>query len=152
MAKEKTIELPFVRNPYNYDMSAAGDESGLSCKDPSLAQQNMKDECDINVIVKRFGITGELPTGARIPTYGDFEQIDDFRTAYEIVTAAQDAFAHLPASLRVRFNNDPHEFVEFCENPANLAELRALGLAVPEAPKTAQEATKEEPKPKDAAK
>ena len=57
----KDMKLPFVRNPYNYDMAAVSQETGLKCQDPSLAQQHMKDECDINVIVERFGVTGQLP-------------------------------------------------------------------------------------------
>ena len=48
----------FVRNPYNYDMDKVSNETGLECKDPSLAQQHMKDECDINTIVEQFRVTG----------------------------------------------------------------------------------------------
>lgn len=52
---------PFLRTPYNYDMNAAGDESGLRCEDATRAQQQFKEESDINTIVARFGLTGEMP-------------------------------------------------------------------------------------------
>lgn len=147
-------EKIFLRTENNYDTNAASDESGLECKDPSLAQQSARDETDINVIVRKFGLTGQLPQGLRIPTYGDFDQIDDFRTALEMVTMAQHTFDQLPAELRVRFGNDPVRFVDFCEDPKNLEELRKLGLAItpvratepekapPEAPKEAPKAEK----------
>ena len=47
-------KIPFVRNPYNYDMDQVSQETGLKCEDPSLTQQHCRDECDINVIVERF--------------------------------------------------------------------------------------------------
>ena len=56
------VVAPFVRSPYNYDMSAVSDETGLCCEDESLAIQSAKEDADINTIVRRFGLTGELPS------------------------------------------------------------------------------------------
>lgn len=50
---------PFFKTPYNHDTNAESDASGLECKDPSLAQQHFKDECDINVLFARYLETGE---------------------------------------------------------------------------------------------
>lgn len=125
----------FVRAgfPFNYDVDQASVLSGLECKDKSLTRQSEAQDADINVIVKRFNVTGQLPQGLRLPTYADFDGIFDFRTAMDAVRAAEAAFLQVPAEIRARFGNDPHLFVQFCSNPENLGELRKLGLA-PEAP------------------
>jgi len=121
----------FVRNEYNYDMDEASLESGLECKDESLAVQSQKDESDINVIVRRFGLSGELPQGVRAPTFGDFSDVVDFQTAMNAVRSAEESFMAMLAEVRSRFANDPQAFVEFCSDEANLDEMRKLGLAVP---------------------
>ncbi|WNK12627.1 MAG: internal scaffolding protein [Microvirus sp.] len=126
--------IPFVRSPYNYDMSEAGDESGLRCEDKSLAVQDQRDEVDINTIVRRFGLTGELPDVVRLPQYGDFTGISDYREALHAVDAAEQAFMELPAELRARFHNDVQALLEFCSNDANASELERLGLTKPKVP------------------
>jgi len=125
MSKDK---LPFVRNPYNYDMALASQETGLECKDPSLAQQHMKDECDINLIVERFGVTGQLPVRAIEPSYGDFSGVTDYHTALNKIKAAEAEFMALPAKLRAKFDHDPNALLNFLENEANRDEAIELGL------------------------
>lgn len=87
---------PFVRSPYNYDTKAASDETGTVCTEPSLAVQDALEDSDINVIVARFGLTGQMPENPKLPQYGDFTGITDFRTAVEAVTQAQEEFYQLP--------------------------------------------------------
>jgi len=120
----------FLRTPYNYDTMEASDASALDCQDPSLAQQHARDECDINTIVKRFGLTGELPNGVRAPQYGDFTAATDYHTAMNAVIAANESFMQLPADVRTRFNNDAGAFVDFCSDENNRAEAEKLGLVV----------------------
>lgn len=103
---------------------------GLECKDPSRAIQDQRDDTDINTIVRNFGITGKLPEGVRVPTYGDFDGISDFREAVDAVRAAEDAFLALPSSLRAELGHDPQRFLEYAADPANLEAMRKLGLAV----------------------
>lgn len=131
----KKFVAPFVRTPYNYDVDDVSFESGLLCCDVSLAQQNMLEETDINTIVKRFGLTGQLPQGVRVPSYGDFTGVFDYQSALAAIDDAADSFYQMPADVRSRFDNDPALFVDFCSNPANLDEMRSLGLAVPLPPK-----------------
>lgn len=116
-----------------YDRRKVSDDTGLSCPEPTLAVQSQKDEADINTIVKNFGITGVMPQGVRVPTYGDFDAVDDFQTAVHAVKAAEESFMQMPADVRAKFLNDPQRFVEFCSDAANLEEMRKLGLAVPKA-------------------
>ena len=125
MSKDK---LPFVRNPYNYDMALVSQETGLYCEDPSLAQQHMRDECDINMIVERFGVTGQLPVKAIEPSYGDFSGVTDYHTALNKIKAAEAEFMALPAKLRAKFDHDPNALLNFLENEANRNEAIELGL------------------------
>lgn len=130
-----TITLPFVRTPYNYDMNAAGDASGIACNpEEGKTQQHFSEDADINTIVKRFGLTGMMPQNLRPPMTGDFtEMVTDYRSALELVREADRQFMSLPPEARFRFNNDPHEFIRFVEDPKNLDEARKLGLAAPAA-------------------
>lgn len=120
----------FLRTPYNYDTMEASDASALSCPEPTLAQQHARDECDINTIVRRFGLTGELPNNVRVPRYGDFTAVSDYQTAMNMVMEANAAFMELPAEVRSRFNNDPGALVDFISDDSNRAEAEKLGLVV----------------------
>jgi phage internal scaffolding protein len=120
--------LPFVRNPYNYDKDEASINDALMCQDESLAQQHMKDECDINIIVERFGVTGLIPQTPVSPTYGDFSGVTDYHSALNQINATMDDFMALPAQLRVRFDHDPVKLLEFLENDQNRDEAIHLGL------------------------
>lgn len=125
---------PFLRAFGNYDVDAASDESGLKCEEPTLAQQHFADECDINTIVRRFGLDGELPVGVRMPTYGDFTGVVDYHSAANAIALANEAFDGLPAVVRARFQNDPALFVDFCSKEENRDEARKLGMLVPDVP------------------
>lgn len=103
----------------------------LICEDPSLAVQSQKAESDINVIVRNFGITGQLPVSRRLPEYGDYTGISDYRSALEAVSAAEASFAALPSKVRAHFENDPQAFLVYCTDPGNLPQLREWGLADP---------------------
>lgn len=129
------IVYPFVRSPYNYNMDAVSRETGLLCKDGSRTKQEFAEECDINTIIRRFGVTGHLPITTVQPLEGDFTNIDDYQSALNTVMAADENFMRLPSSVREKFNNSSQQFVDFCLNPANIEAVRELGLAPrPEAP------------------
>lgn len=127
------ISVPFLRTPYNYDTMEVSDLTGLVCDDPSLAQQHARDETDINTIVRRFGLTGELPSNVRSPQYGDFLEASDYHTSMNLIRAADAAFMALPADVRTRFNNDAGAFVDFVSDDQNRAEAEKLGLVLPQA-------------------
>lgn len=109
-------------------------DSDLRCEDPSLAQQAFKDEVDINVILEKYKITGVMPASVRLPEYGDFSHVQDYRSALEAINRARDDFMTLPPGIRSRFENDPQKFLEFCSNPQNATELASLGLAKQKGP------------------
>lgn len=124
----------FVRGENNYDVDAASNEAGLFCPEDSLTRQSFAEEADINTLVKRFGLTGQMPEAVSFPTYGDFSQVMDYQSALNMVLEADDAFMSLPAETRARFGNQPGELLRFLEDPQNRSEAEKLGLVVPKAP------------------
>jgi phage internal scaffolding protein len=141
-SRSTRFDKVFVRSPYNYDMDAVSDETSLVCKDASLAKQSFAEESDINTLVRRFGLTGELPTNVRMPSYGDFTIVSDFHSAMNAVAQANEAFDAMPALVRARFDNDPGKFVDFCADDSNRAEAEKLGLVSAEAIAKAAELAK----------
>jgi len=131
--KEMKMKTVFCRSPYNYDMDLASDKSGLSCLDPSLTQQQFKEESDINTIVDRFMKSGVLPNPINMPQFVDYEGIFDFQSAMNTVRQADENFMRLDAKVRARFNNSPQEFLTFFSDPDNAGEAIRLGLAIPQA-------------------
>jgi phage internal scaffolding protein len=119
---------PLLRTPYNYDPNQYSIQTGLNCPPETKAQQQFKDECDINTIVRNFGITGQIPNTAKIASYGDFSGVDDYHSALLQINASNEAFMALPASLRERFHHDPANLIKFLENDRNREEAVQLGL------------------------
>lgn len=124
----------FIRSLDNYDRDEASIDSGITNTEKSLTQQNQKEESDINNIVRKFGLTGQLPSNLRVPQYGDFSDITDYQSALNAVMKADEAFFKLPAQIRSRFENDPEQFVEFCLDDNNRAEAEKLGLVIKKEP------------------
>lgn len=97
--------------------------------EPSKTQQQFKDECDINNIVKRFADTGEFRhLTSKEGTYADFSQITDYQDMLDTVIYAKNAFSSLPAEVRKRFGNDPGLLLQFLQDPNNREEGEKLGL------------------------
>lgn len=104
-------------------------------------KQASKNECDINIIVKKYLDKGQLPVLNPLPpTYGDFSDVPDFMTAFDMVKKAEDAFYALPAAARKKMDNDPAKLLDYLGNPDNFAEAEKLGLIVPRKVKEAAEA------------
>jgi len=119
-----------LRSARNYDPNEVSRETATSFDGHvDLAVQSEKDNCDINVIVKRFNVTGQLNASARMPTFGDFSGITDYHSAMTAVRQSQESFMTLPSGVRKRFGNDPQAFMKFASNPKNIDALRDMGLA-----------------------
>lgn len=115
---------PFVRSPYNYDVEEASDASAYVETMPSLTVQSMTEDADLNVMMQRFGVTGKLPENVRLPSYGDFSYVSDYRSAIEASRAAADSFLQFPADIRASFDNDPQLFLDYVEDPRNIAQVQ----------------------------
>lgn len=129
------VIIPFIRTAYNYDTNEASLESALQCEDVTRTQQNFKEECDINTIVRRFGLTGGMPEKFQMPTNIDIsEMATDYHTALNAVRQAGEEFMRLPAHIRKRFDNDPQKLIYFLGDEGNRIEAEKLGLVEPKAP------------------
>lgn len=118
---------------FNTDPDKWSEIHGLVNDEPSMTQQSFASESDINTIVKRFGVTGELPNV--VPAqFGDFTNVTDYQTAMNAVREAGGAFMALDANLRAHFNNDPAQFVDFVSDENNRSKAVELGLVMPPPP------------------
>lgn len=126
-----------TRVPGRYDVDAASRASALICPEPTRAQQQFKDEVDINTIARNFGITGRLPENVRMPSFGDFSDVDDYQSALNAARRASHSFMQMSAEVRARFQNDPQRFLAFCSDSSNRDEAIKMGL-IPSPPVSAQ--------------
>ena len=122
--------MPNIRTYYGH-----AESEGYVSENPSVTQQQFKDEADINYIVRMYDAQGVIPgqTGAapREPMFGDFSNLpENAQEAYNQILEAKSNFNNLDVEIRKRFNFDPAAFFEFVQNPANVDELVSLGLAV----------------------
>lgn len=102
--------------------------------EPSLTKQEFKDECDINVLMKRYQKSGLFPQyPGQVPRYVSNIGAPDFLEAQNLVIKAREEFMSLNSELRKRFDNDPAKFLAFVSDEKNSEELVTLGLR--EAPK-----------------
>lgn len=97
--------------------------------DPSMTQQGLAADTDINTIVKRFRL-GEIPMPEPLGPeyYADIANLPDLRAILEYQRDYKNQFMDLPAEIRTRFRNDPAEMWDFVANPHNAAEAIRLGI------------------------
>lgn len=93
-----------------------------------MTKQAERDACDINVIMRRWKVTGVAPVTGASPRYGDFSDGVDYHDALNRCKQADADFADLPADVRSHVNNDPGEFLDMVSDPERVSELEALGL------------------------
>lgn len=119
-----------IRSRYN-----AGTREGWKSSVPSLTQQQFKDEADINYIISMYNSSGVMPSfhgdgQPSEPIFADFAELpDSAQEMYNQMLQAKANFDNLPLDIRKRFNYDPGAFLEFVDNPNNVDELVAMGLA-----------------------
>lgn len=101
----------------------------LTCNSTARTQQHMRDECDVNQIMKKWRRTGELthlnPTTG---VYGNFASGGDYLEAINQIEEANEQFGRLDAEVRSRFNNNPNELLEFVMDDANREEAMTIGI------------------------
>ena len=111
-------------------LKTAGDK--ITCG-LSRTKQKVGVEHDINKIVAKFKRTWQLPvltdhTGQFVDTIS----VGDYQSCLERIRIAEETFAAYPSEFRRRFNNDPQQFLEYCDslksNPALADEAEKLGI------------------------
>jgi len=108
-------------------------DPGIDCsKEPSVTEQHHKDDCDINVLMKRYA-SGEIIDHVNDlqASFGDFSDVPDYQEALNRVNDARAAFMELPATTRKRFDNDPGQLIGFLSDEKNTEEAIKLGLVKP---------------------
>jgi phage internal scaffolding protein len=98
----------------------------------SMTQQNFKKECDINNIMRKYQKTGLVDHVAKYQgDYSDVSNVPTYHEALGIIQSAHTAFDSLPSNIRKKFENDPGKFLAFVDDPANVDEMREMGLLNP---------------------
>lgn len=92
------------------------------------AQQQFKQDCDLNTIMRKFQKTGALEHQSRYSEEYGIVTSTTLHEALNTVTAAQSMFSELPSSLRKKFKNDPSKFLDFVQDDNNYSEAIELGL------------------------
>lgn len=68
--------------------------------EPTMTDQAAAKDTDINVIVKQFGVHGQMPRGPKDPIYGDFTGMpESLRDAVEMARKANYHKRSLPPQL-----------------------------------------------------
>ena len=78
-----------IRSAYTFDPDVVSHETALDCGDEAVTQQCFKDECDINILLAKFAVTGQLPENVRVPQYVDFEETFDFHSSMTIIVTVK---------------------------------------------------------------
>ena len=120
-----------VRTPYNYDRDEVSKNTALVCEDESLAQQNMKADTDINVMIRKYGV---LP--AQEMNWKEFDATvipGDYHQLQNMMKEADAAFLSLPGEVRQAVDNDPEKFLAMVE--AKQAEIKKQEKAAAKADK-----------------
>lgn len=94
-------------------------------------KQAMRDECDINMIMKKFIKTGAVEHGNKFAGDYGYASSVSFHDAMNLISKGESMFSELPAAIRIRFNNDVPSFLDFVQDPANAEEMVSLGLSEP---------------------
>lgn len=100
--------------------------------EPSKTQQQFKDAVDVNKIIAKYKRTGDtrLLESAKQGVFADTTLFTDYQSAANKVIEAQRAFEQLPSDVRLRFNHDPQQLINFLQDPKNVDESLKLGLRV----------------------
>lgn len=115
-----------------FDEVRRTDDYGLNCGDERITEQEHKDECDINNILKKYQTSGLLDhVNTYQGNYQDCIDVGDYFEAQQKISYAQEMFASLPSQIRDRFSNEPANFLEFVQNEDNKDEMIKLGLMNP---------------------
>lgn len=102
----------------------------LECNDKSRTKQAFANECNVNLIMKKYTKTGLVAHLAKHKgSYGDLINSLDYHESMNSLLEADQAFSSLPSGIRNEFQNDPASFLEFAQNPDNHDELIKMGLA-----------------------
>ena len=103
-----------LRTPYNYDRDEVSKNTALVSDSETLTQQNFKDETDLNIMIRKYGV---LPVSE--VNWKEFDATvipQDYQQLQNMLREADQAFMDLPADVRKAADNDPQKFLELVES------------------------------------
>lgn len=119
------MKKPVIKNHFTQSECVHLDTTESPCN----VEQQWKEQCDINRMVKQAIATGQLHhqeyddvSFVKVPTI-------DYQEAMNLQIRANDAFASLPAEVRKRFGNTPENYLDFIADENNIEEMYELGIA-----------------------
>lgn len=103
---------------------------GFVCISPSRTQQQFKEECDVNNILRNYVDTGVLThVSDQIPQFGDFSKVPaDYGEALALIEESREAFMQLPSEVREKFDSRPENLISYLQDEKNKDEAIKLGL------------------------
>lgn len=112
---------------HELDLKEHSRKHRIAVPSESIVQQHLGEEVDINTIVRRYGLTTELPFGYAAGVYADFTGVENYHDALELIDYTRQQFHTLPPEVRERFRNDPGIMVQEIQkySPAELEALYA---------------------------
>ncbi len=113
---------------------------------PSRTKQAFQDECDINSIMARYQVTGNIDHVTQHSGSYGYATSMDFREALETIKTGEDLFSELPSETRARFENDVGQFLDWVQDPENASTLNEMGeIIIPPAEPSPTPAASSEP-------
>lgn len=97
----------------------------------SKTRQQESEATDINTMYERAtrGVPIRVMNSPGI--FGDFTNVEDFKTMRDQLAELTSEFNQLPAHTRAYFDNDPENLVQAITDPSEAEQLREFGL-IPE--------------------
>lgn len=107
---------------------------GLKCEENSLTEQVYKDQCDLNFLIKKYGLDDDPfaltmyldPTSRRMQ-FVDTTQVPDLYAALTAQRNLRAMFDELDYQQKKRFDFSVEAFQDFCMT-ASVDEIQKLGL------------------------
>lgn len=112
--------------------------TGLTCTGKDMARQEGKDEADINILLKKFGVG--VPQKAQ-PVFGVTDYTIDLQTGIEAARQATAAWANVPRNIRHTYRNWQNVITAIDRGDLKVADLNPP----PKAEEPATEPPKAEP-------
>jgi phage internal scaffolding protein len=121
MATAKTV----IKNAFSASEKVVTENTS-----PSLTKQEFKKDTDLNVIMKKFQVTGAMDhVNMHSGNYGQHSPLD-YHQAMTVVANANSMFADLPSDIRNKFDNQPEKFLEFVQSEDNYDEAIEMGIQI----------------------
>lgn len=94
------VVTPFSRTQADGLGDKFSREAAIDCSaDKDMTRQEFKEETDINVLLKKFGLNQQ----SRPLIYGEFDYTIDYQQALQSVDDARKAHARMPAEIREKY-------------------------------------------------